>query len=122
MGVLSAFGAVGAVFVAIVTAWVTLNVQINTAFNNGVTNQNEISAIQARLGRIEEKLDILSTESTRQASSLVEVETQFCAEDVVRNQMHLDELRSVALLWRKVFAADFPLEASYFPSICRKKD
>jgi hypothetical protein len=54
------------------------------------------------------------------AAKLVEVETQFCGSDVVRNLMHANDLRIFSILWRKAFPdSTLPTDNSYYPKICR---
>ena len=54
------------------------------------------------------------------AAKLVEVETQFCGSDVVRNLMHATDLRLFSLLWHKVFPdSTLPTDNAYYPRICR---
>jgi hypothetical protein len=37
------------------------------------------------------------------SAKLVEVETQFCASDVMRNLTHAQDMRTTAVLWRQAF-------------------
>lgn len=54
------------------------------------------------------------------SAKLVEVETQFCSSDVVRNLMHANDLRLLAMLWHKVFLdTTLPTDNVYYPQICR---
>jgi hypothetical protein len=51
---------------------------------------------------------------------LVEVETQFCGNDVVRNLMHANDLRVLAILWHKAFPdSTLPTDNAFYPKICR---
>jgi hypothetical protein len=54
--------------------------------------------------------------------SLSEIETQFCASDIVRNLMHANDLRQVSLLWQKVFNVPYPTNNAYYPTICNRHD
>lgn len=54
------------------------------------------------------------------SAKLIEVETQFCASDVVRNLMHAADLRLFAMLWHKAFPdTTLPTDNAYYPKICR---
>jgi hypothetical protein len=56
-------------------------------------------------------------------SALVEIETQFCASDSVRNLMHAQDLRYFAMLWHKVFRdSDLTTDQAYYPVICHGGD
>ena len=51
---------------------------------------------------------------------LVEVETQFCGNDVVRNLMHANDLRVLAILWHKAFPdSTLPTDNAFYPKVCR---
>jgi hypothetical protein len=51
---------------------------------------------------------------------LVEIETQFCAGDVVRNLMHANDLRLFAMLWHKSFPdVTLPTDNAFYPQTCR---
>jgi hypothetical protein len=53
-------------------------------------------------------------------AKLVEVETQFCSSDVVRNLMHANDLRLFAIMWHKIFPdSTLPTDNAYYPQICR---
>jgi hypothetical protein len=52
-------------------------------------------------------------------SALTEIETQFCASDVVRNLMHAHDMRIQAMLWGKTHMNEtLPTDNSYYPTIC----
>jgi hypothetical protein len=54
------------------------------------------------------------------AAKLVEVETQFCGSDVVRNLMHANDLRLFSMLWHKAFPdTTLPTDNAFYPKICR---
>lgn len=54
-------------------------------------------------------------------SKLIEVETQFCASDIVRNLMHVSDLRYMAMLWHTTFPTMvLPTDNSYYPKICNR--
>jgi len=53
-------------------------------------------------------------------AKLIEVETQFCASDVIRNLMHANDMRLAAMLWHKAFPdTTLPTDNAYYPKICR---
>jgi hypothetical protein len=53
--------------------------------------------------------------------SLNEIETQFCAEDIVRNLMHANDLRNTSILWEKQFGTKYPTDNAYYPTICNRR-
>lgn len=53
--------------------------------------------------------------------SLNEIETQFCAQDIVRNLMHANDLRNLSILWEKQFGTPYPISNAYYPTICNRR-
>lgn len=49
-----------------------------------------------------------------------EIETQFCASDIVRNLMHANDQRQLAMLWEKVYGQKYPTDNTFYPQICAK--
>lgn len=61
---------------------------------------------------------LLLQDITTQKAALVEVETQFCSSDYMRNLMHAYDLRMFAMLWHKVYVGEtFPTDNAYYPRI-----
>lgn len=57
------------------------------------------------------------------SAKLVEVETQFCASDIIRNLMHAQDMRTTSIMWTKLFTNSvLPTDNSYYPSICNRKE
>lgn len=100
------------VAVILVGALMTLYVQVNTAYTTAVE-------LQGRVDRLALALAASESQVTQLCSALVEVETQFRASDQVRNLMHVNDLRTEAMLWRKSFGADYPMGDAYLPTIAR---
>lgn len=54
--------------------------------------------------------------------SLNEVETQFCADDQMRNVMHATDMRIQSMLWARSFPdSKLPTDNAYYPTICNRK-
>ena len=54
--------------------------------------------------------------------SMNEVETQFCADDQMRNVMHAVDMRVQSLLWQKAYpGTTMPPDNAYYPTICNRK-
>lgn len=71
------------------------------------------AAVAANAGEQRTKFGVLD-------ASLVEIETQFCASDVIRNLMHATDLRLFAMLWHKAFPeVTLPTDNAFYPKICR---
>ena len=95
-----------------------------------------IGSISSRVGSIEDsaqkigseqrartdRLAKIDTELSKLYSSLIEVETQFCAADIVRNLMHADDMRLRAVMWGKIYpGTKMPTDNAYYPTICNRK-
>lgn len=50
-----------------------------------------------------------------------ETETQFCAQDIVRNLMHANDMRGVSILWEKAGLGRMPTDNAYYPTICNRR-
>jgi hypothetical protein len=88
---------------------------------------NSVTGIDARLASIERRLDSLNdvagknqNEVIAQAQALKEIETQFCSSDLVRNLMHANDMRQMAVLWKKVMGDSIPTDNAYYPMICNR--
>lgn len=57
---------------------------------------------------------------TRMETALSEIETQFCAQDIVRNLMHANDMRQMSILWEKQFGLPYPIGNAYYPTICNR--
>jgi hypothetical protein len=72
------------------------------------------------LGTILTWVYTLQDRITRNEVALIEVETQFCAQDIVRNLMHANDLRNISILWEKEFGSPYPISNTYYPTICNR--
>ncbi|MDE2096395.1 MAG: hypothetical protein KGL39_04050 [Patescibacteria group bacterium] len=68
------------------------------------------------------QISTLKSSQTALTRDLREVETQFCAADIIRNLMHNDDRRQIATMWEKVFGTRMPNDGSYNPTICNRSD
>lgn len=57
---------------------------------------------------------------THSEAALAEIETQFCATDIVRNLMHANDLRNLSVIWEKQFGMPYPIGNAYYPTICNR--
>lgn len=65
-----------------------------------------------------DRINELRSKQTEQKAALVEIETQFCNADYVRNIMHANELRVLSMLWSKAFdGTRYPTDNAYYPRI-----
>lgn len=78
----------------------------------------EVASTQITSG--DERINLLRLETTQIKSSEIEIETQFCASDIVRNLNHATDMRIASQLWKKTFNEILPTDNAYYPQICSR--
>lgn len=110
------YASVAVVLLAIVGAILS----VGGIANDVKGNRSYAEGLEKRVGVLETRL----AENDRQTYILErdqrEIETQFCASDIVRNLMHANDLRQVALLWKKVYGEEYPTDNSFYPQVCNR--
>lgn len=89
------------------------------------TSKTDRSQLNERLRLVEAQVATSSGERQSQyavmAAKLVEIETQFCASDIVRNLMHAQDMRITSLMWSKQNPGQkMPTDNAYYPRICNR--
>jgi hypothetical protein len=79
-----------------------------------------IDAQAATSAGISDRLAELRVDTTQLKAGEIEIETQFCASDIVRNMLHADDLRNQSMLWRKAFGDSLPTDNAFYPQICNR--
>ena len=87
------------------------DVKGNRAYAEGL--EKRIGVLETRLAENDRLTYILQRDQR-------EIETQFCASDIVRDLMHANDLRQVALLWKKVYGEEYPISNTFYPQICNR--
>lgn len=87
------------------------DVKGNRSYSEGL--EKRIGVLEVRLADNDKQTYILERDQR-------EIETQFCASDIVRNLMHANDLRQVALLWKKVYGEEYPTDNSFYPQVCNR--
>ncbi len=104
--ILLLLGAIGSVF------YIGFKVQANA----------DLAEVMARrIGVIEATIVASQDRLTKIEVSQNEIETQFCAQDIVRNLMHANDLRNLSVLWEKQFGMPYPTNNAYYPTICNRR-
>jgi hypothetical protein len=88
-------------------------------------SKTDRSQLNTRVHDIEQNVSMTLAERRQQyavmEARLVEIETQFCASDIVRNLMHATDLRTQSMLWRKLIPdTPMPTDNAYYPQICNR--
>jgi len=113
---LTAFGGVTVVGAAIIGFLLQSGATANTVSQQATA----ISDMRAQIGALMGQQAQDHTELVAMREKLTEVETQFCASDIVRNLMHAADLRETAMLWHKTFGETLPTDNAYYPTICNR--
>lgn len=95
------------------SAIVTLYMRADAAFTKA-------NALEQRLAIAEELARHNQADLAVTTANLREVETQFCASDIVRNLMHANDLREISMLWRKTYGVEYPVSNAYYPAVCNR--
>ena|ERR1700760_2645756 len=88
--------------------------------NEVAQNKKSIEDQSIRIERLATDLSRNDLETSGITRDLREVETQFCASDIVRNLMHANDLRQISLLWQKIYGVPYPTANAYYPTICNR--
>ena len=88
----------------------------------------DLTTLSTKVGEIDKELDQAKTkigDSTLRISTLraqlTEIETQFCAEDIVRNQAHESNQRLQAAMFEKLFGQRLGTDNAYYPVKCNRQ-
>ena len=94
------FGAIGSIFYIGFKVQTTADIQEQRGRRIDILEQ-KISLLQDRISRIEVAQN--------------EIETQFCGVSRDTNRTHANDLRLFAVIWKKIFDADYPIGNAYYP-------
>lgn len=92
---------------------------------NDKTSEVDRQQLNTRLAALDDRVTQGSAErrssDARFQSALTEIETQFCAADMVRNLIHANDLRMLSMLWKSVHAGEtYPTDNAYYPMVCNR--
>lgn len=93
---------------------------IESALPNATAIGTDIGNLKQNYGLIVDRQAGLRADVVQQAAALIEIETQFCASDIVRNLMHAEDVRKLSMLWQKEFQVQFPTDNTYYPVVCNR--
>jgi hypothetical protein len=85
------------------------------------SNSDVMAAMVGRIDRTDDKITNIQDRLTKIEVTANEIETQFCAQDIVRNLMHATDLRTSSMLWEKTFGTKMPTDNTYYPTICNRR-
>lgn len=105
---------VAGIAVVMVGAILALYVQVSSAYTTAQDLKGQVDRLNTRVAEQSAQLGTM-------CSSLTEIETQFSADDQIRNLMHVDELRRFSTLYRQVMGRDYPTGGLYLPTIAQER-
>lgn len=77
----------------------------------------KVSALEQKAADAMGERKDIQIEITDLKAKTKEIETQFCAEDTLRNEIESFHLRIDAMLWQGTFKSQMPTESAYYPVI-----
>lgn len=115
------------VFVMVTGIWLIIGLKMDSTVAPVVADTSGIRAKVDSMGTVQmqiaDRLNSLRNEVIANKASLAEIETQFCASDIVRNLMHAQDLRTVSMLWHKAFAdTSMPTDNAFYPQVCNRPE
>jgi hypothetical protein len=130
------FGAVSGIVALVTAMWLIVGLKIDTSNAPLSLNLEQVKTTQQsydrQLNDLDTQLRHVETQNSESISErgpqvaivnekLVQVETQFCASDIVRNLMHANDLRVLSVMWHEIYPkSQFPTNNAYYPTICNK--
>lgn len=93
--------------------------QLASISNTVSTNTGRLKDHDSSIYNLQIQVNTLQTQLSSARQALKEIETQFCAEDDMRNTLHSSDLRFEAQIYEKLFGERFPLDGTYYAHIGR---
>lgn len=88
--------------------------------STSTSTREKLTALDPMLKNNFDHISTLRSEVAGFTADLREVETQFCAADIMRNLTREDDLRHLSVLWNKIFTQELPINNAYYPTICNR--
>lgn len=85
------------------------------------SNSEALAMQSIQITAMQSRIEVLTRRVSSQELALNEVETQFCASDNLRNEMHARDLRDFAVVFEKVFGQKFPIENAFYARVCNRR-
>jgi hypothetical protein len=114
---------IGVMLVVIAGSWALVGLRVDSALAplqlELRTGEADRSGMHTFVASLNDRLGETRTSVANQKAALAEIETQFCSSDIVRNLMHANDMRAIALLWQKTFEGSaIPTNNAYYPMVC----
>lgn len=94
--------------------------EVKSLIGDGRAISTKLIEGDRRVEALEQKLSALQLSAVKMSRDLNEIETQFCANDNVRNLTHANDMRILATVFEKVFAQPYPIANAFYPKVCNR--
>jgi hypothetical protein len=97
---------------------------LGSVFYVGFSTKANSDSIDRQLAindKTQAQFELLRGRIQAQESALVEIETQFCAQDNILSERHARDLRDFAVVYEKVFGSPFPIGNAFYGGVCVRK-
>lgn len=81
------------------------------------TVNTEVQNLKANYNLIVDRMQTIRSDQVQIKADLVEIETQFCGEDNLRNQIHAYDMRFLSMMWKKIFDSVMPTDNAFYAQI-----
>lgn len=105
--------------------WLIVGLKIDTSVapidNRLISLETRNTTLTTNMSTAYERIASIRTDVAKVTAAEAEIETQFCASDIVRNLMHATDMRVLSMLWSKALKDEhYPIENAYYPQICNR--
>ena len=120
-------GVISLILTMITGVWLVIGLKIDTSTGpldaKVAAMASSTENTRVLVGTLTERVNVLRNDGATTKATMAEIESQFCAGDIVRNLMHAQDMRLVSMLWRKQFPdSPYPTDNSYYPRVCNRVD
>ncbi len=84
-------------------------------------NIADIANLKQNYQLVLERMSTIRSDQAKMSADLIEIETQFCGGDNIRNQIHANDMRFTAMMWKKLFDTTMPTDNSFYAQIGKCK-
>jgi hypothetical protein len=104
---------------AIVGAMISFYVSSASLATQVSAQAARITSLETNYNIMAERELVLRTNNATMQAALIEIETQFCGEDDMRNLMNAAQERMLAIMWKKLNPdSEYPVANVYYPHVC----
>ena len=79
----------------------------------------DVVNLKSNYAALSERFAAIRSDEAKMSAALVEIETQFCGQDNLRSQIHAQDLRTQAMLWKKIYGEEMPIANAFYARVGR---